>query len=78
MILLSLNKHLCEHCIGTLIESPRTEATHWGQRVLFSVVFTPSPPSHHGSVWVLPVLSVLLTNTVSPVLAYDHMMGEVS
>ncbi len=36
---------------------------------LFSVVFTPSLPSHHGSVWVLPVISMLLTNTVSPVQA---------
>jgi hypothetical protein len=31
--------------------------------------------SHHGSVWVLPVISLLLTNTVSPVyelaLSYD-------
>ncbi len=41
----------------------------WAQRVLFSVVFTPSPPSHHGSVWVLSVISLLLTNTISPVRA---------
>jgi hypothetical protein len=34
---------------------------------LFSVVFTPSPPSRHGNVWVLrvPAISQLLTNTVS-------------
>jgi hypothetical protein len=32
------------------------------QRTLFSVVFTPSPPSHYGS--VLLVISLLLTNTV--------------
>ncbi len=31
-----------------------------GQCKLFSVVFTPSAPIHHGSVWVLPVLSLLL------------------
>jgi hypothetical protein len=39
--------------------------------ILFSVVFTPSPPSHghHGSVWLLYVISLLLTNTVSPVRA---------
>jgi hypothetical protein len=24
--------------------------------ILFSVVFTPPPPSHHGSVWLLPVI----------------------
>jgi hypothetical protein len=39
------------------------------QCILFSVVFTPSPSSHHGSVWVLPVISLLLTNTVLPVRA---------
>ncbi len=33
---------------------------------LFSVVFTPPSPSH-GSVWLLHVTSLLLTNTVSPV-----------
>ncbi len=27
------------------------------------------PPSHHGSLWLLPVISLLLTNTVSPVKA---------
>jgi hypothetical protein len=37
------------------------------QFVLFSVVFIPSPPFHHGSVWVLPFISLLLTITVSPV-----------
>jgi hypothetical protein len=37
-----------------------------GHCILFSVVFTPSPPSHHGSVSVLPVVSLFLTNTVSP------------
>ncbi len=26
------------------------------QCMLFSVVFTPPPPSHHGSVWLLPVI----------------------
>ncbi len=29
----------------------------------------PRPLSHHGSVWVLPVISIFLTNTVSPVQA---------
>ncbi len=47
----------------------------WGQCILFSVVFTPYPPQpppligNHGSVWVLPVISLLLSNTVSPVRA---------
>ncbi len=34
--------------------------------VLFCVVFTPRPPSYHGSVWLPPVISLLLTNTLSP------------
>jgi hypothetical protein len=36
--------------------------TLWGQCILFSVVFTPPPPCHHGSVWLLPTchLSTLL------------------
>jgi hypothetical protein len=37
--------------------------------ILFSVVFTPSPSSHRGSVWVLPVISLLLNNTISPLRA---------
>ncbi len=37
------------------------------QCILFSVVFTRNPSSQHGSVWLLPVISLLLTNTVSPV-----------
>ncbi len=40
-----------------------------GQFILFSVVFSPHPRSHHGSVWLLPVISLLLTNTVSLVRA---------
>jgi hypothetical protein len=36
---------------------------------LLYVVFTPSPPSHHSSVWVLPIISLLLTNTLSPMRA---------
>ncbi len=34
-------------------------ANQRGQCILFSVVFTPSPPGHHGSVWVLSVISPL-------------------
>ncbi len=40
-----------------------------GQCILISVVLTPSPPSHLGSLWLLPVISLLLTNTVPPVRA---------
>ncbi len=47
-----------------------------GRSVLFSVVFTLSPPSHHGSVWLLPAISLLLTNTVSPVRAYISIWCE--
>jgi hypothetical protein len=39
------------------------------QCILFSVVFTAPPPSHHGRLWLLTVISLLLTNTVSPVRA---------
>ncbi len=45
-----------------------------GQCILFSVVFTPSPPSHHGIVWVPSVISLLLTNIVSPVRAWYGIM----
>jgi hypothetical protein len=37
--------------------------------ILFSVVFTPSPPSYQGNVYVLPVISLPLSSTVSPVQA---------
>ncbi len=36
---------------------------------MFSVVFISSPYSHLGSAWVLPKISLLLTNTVLPVRA---------
>ena len=54
---------------GTLRGTEHMSSCQRGQRVLFSVVFTPPHPSHHGSVWVLPVISLLLANTVSPVQA---------
>ncbi len=46
------------------------------QSILFSVVFTPSPPQPPRQClpWVLPVISLLITNTVSP--APNHMMGR--
>ena len=31
--------------------------TRWSLCILFSVVFAPSHPSHHGGVWVLPLYS---------------------
>jgi hypothetical protein len=41
-----------------------------GANVFFlSVVFTLPPPSHHGSVWLLPVIYLFLTITVSRVRA---------
>jgi hypothetical protein len=33
-----------------------------GRCILLSVVFTPSPPGPHGSVWVITVISLLFTN----------------
>jgi hypothetical protein len=43
-----------------------------GQCILFSVVFAPSLHSLHGSVWVLPVISLLLTvSSVRLVYPYD-------
>ncbi len=39
-------------------------ATQRGQCILFSVVYNTAPPSHHGSLWVLPVISLLLTITL--------------
>ncbi len=55
-------------------KNPREYQYQPGQCILFPVVFTPPSPSHHGSVWLLPVISLLLTNTVSPRcrLAYPY------
>ncbi len=52
-----------------LDEKSYESLTQRGQYILFSVVFTISP-SHNGSVWFITVISLLLTNTVSPVRAY--------
>ncbi len=38
-----------------------------GQCILFSVVFTPPPTSHHGKFWLPHVISPVVTNTGSPV-----------
>ncbi len=49
-----------------------------GPIILYSVVFTPPPPSHH-AVFGSYLSYQLLTNTISPVRAYFiHMFGEVS
>jgi hypothetical protein len=53
-----------------------------GQRdqfILFSVVFIPSPPIHHGSILALPVISLLLASKcIAGADLPNHMMGEVS
>ncbi len=47
----------------------------WGSSTTDSLFYflsslpVPPPPSNHGSLWVLPVISLLLTDTVSPVRA---------
>ncbi len=43
--------------------------SQWGQRILFYVVFTPPPPSHHGIAWVLPVIS--LVSTLVPLMLFS-------
>ncbi len=47
----------------------------------FFVVFTPCRPRHQGSVWVLRVISLFLTNTVSPfasAASTNCLTGEIS
>ena len=49
------------------------------QNILFSVVFTPSSPSHHGSVWVLYLSSLYFNkHCIAGAGLPNHMMGEVS
>ncbi len=43
---------------------------HRGHCLWISVIFTTPPTSNHGSVGVLPVISLLLTHTVSPVRVF--------
>jgi hypothetical protein len=53
----------------------RNGLANGGQCVLFSVVFTPPLPSHQGSTWLLHIIFLLLTNSLSPVWAcpsYDQ------
>jgi hypothetical protein len=51
------NIRVCSH---KKVLSRPTGAEQRGQCFWFSVVFTPSSPNHQGSVWVLPVVSLLL------------------
>jgi hypothetical protein len=43
-----------------------------------SVVFTPSPPSDHGSAWVLYLSSLYNLHCIASVGSPNHMIGEVS
>jgi hypothetical protein len=63
------NPSLTHHCSGSndpissvsyALLSSRLCPYQRRQCILFSVVFTPSSPSQRGSVWVLPVISLLL------------------
>ena len=46
--------------VERILEGPFFDILRYkkGQSVLISVVFTPSPPSHHGTVWLLPAISI--------------------
>jgi hypothetical protein len=48
-----------------------------GQCILFSVVFTPSPPPPQSLLWYLapPDISLLITNIVSPAQACLGFLG---
>jgi hypothetical protein len=41
------------------VKPPTSHETNGTIVFLLYVVFTPSPPSHHGSIWVLSVVSLL-------------------
>ncbi len=47
----------------------KIEVKQRGQGILFSIVFISPSSSHHGRFWVLPVISLLLTNAVLPMRA---------
>ncbi len=51
------------------IEEKTRNHTNGSNVFCFPSSLHPPPPSHHGSGWLLPVISLLLTNTVSPVRA---------
>ncbi len=48
----------------------------WDQCICFLSSLPHSPPSHYGSIWVLPVISLLLTNSVLPVRACLIMLQQ--
>jgi hypothetical protein len=68
-----VSDRFCQLCLYCVTPPQR------GQCILFSVVFTRSP-SHHGSVLVLPVISLLLpiTHMYRRCGLPNHMMGEIS
>jgi len=85
----SLQQHLMEQHTGDhpfqVLQSPPppkkkpTFILH-GANVFCFLSSLPLPPSSHhgGSVWLLPVISLLLPNTESPGRGVpNHMMGEV-
>jgi hypothetical protein len=71
------NYHCCRS--RDLYERRRWDQPKGANVFFFSVVFSPPPSSHHDSAWLLPVISLFLTNTASPGAGLPiHMMGEVS
>ncbi len=52
---------------GTLFQKISVKSSAKAQCLLFSVVFTPTPPSHYGSVPLLPIIFSLSATAVSPV-----------
>ncbi len=58
-----------ECCVSLKDPRIRTRDPTRGLCILFSVVFTPPPSSHRGSVRLQPAISLLLDNTVSRVRA---------
>ncbi len=61
--------HLCPRGNGGGVGSAPCDVMQRGQCILFSVVFTHSQSYHQDCVCVLPLISLLFTNTVSPVRA---------
>jgi hypothetical protein len=59
----------CRWTLSTVKEMTRRWPLSTGpMNVVFCRLY-PFSPNYHGSVWVLPVISLLVTNTVSPVRA---------
>ncbi len=62
-----MSKNLAEEADKLICWIAQRIASNEANVFCFSVVFTPPPSTHHGSVWLLPVSSLFLTNTVSQV-----------